>query len=650
MRATGLWGLCILLPLLAACDRSPEAPSPEAAASPAPVAEAAPRVPKRYDIGTLLSNLRLVGADISPDGSRVLFSSNASGVFNLYEIPTTGGEPVALTASTTDAHFAVGYFPADGRMLYTADRGGDERNHLYVREVDGSTRDLTPCEKCKAEFLDWAADDAGFFVMTNERDERFFDVYEITAAGYARSTLLQNASGDMPVAVSRDRRYVALSRTNSTNDSDILLHDRQTGELRNLTAHEGMESNDAMTFTPDGGLLYLSNRGGEFSRLLRMDLATGESRVLYETGWDVNYAEYTPDDSRLLVYVNADARTQLLLLDAATLAPVPLPAVPSGDVTGVDFSDDGKRLAFFVASSRSPSSLWSAALGGEAQLLVQALNPAIDPEDLVEGEVVRFASYDGLEIPGILYMPHGARKEAPVPAMVWVHGGPGGQSRLSYSALIQYLVNHGYAVYAINNRGSSGYGKTFFAADDRRHGEADLDDVVASRGMLAATGRVDPSRIGIIGGSYGGFMTAAALAFRPDAFALGVNIFGVTNWIRTLESIPPWWEAQRKALYEELGDPAVDKERLTRISPLFHAANIRRPLMVLQGANDPRVLQVESDEIVAAVKANGVPVEYIVFPDEGHGFVKRENERRGYEAVLAFLDTHMGKGPPATAP
>ncbi|MFM7786023.1 MAG: S9 family peptidase, partial [Gammaproteobacteria bacterium] len=440
-------------------------------------------------------------------------------------------------------------------------------------------------------------------------------------------------------------RHVVLSRANSTNDSDILLHDRQTGELRNLTAHEGMESNDAMAFTPDGGLLYLSNRGGEFSRLLRMDLATGESRVLYETGWDVSYAEYTPDDSHLLVYVNADARTRLLLLDAATLAPVPLPAVPSGDVTGVSFSDDGKRLAFFVASSRSPSSLWSAALGGEATLLVQALNPAIDPEDLVEGEVLRFASYDGLEIPGILYMPHGASKEAPVPAMVWVHGGPGGQTRLSYSALIQYLVNHGYAVYAINNRGSSGYGKTFFAADDRRHGEADLDDVVASRGMLAATGRVDPARIGIIGGSYGGYMTAAALAFRPDAFALGVNIFGVTNWIRTLESIPPWWEAQRKALYEELGDPAVDKERLTRISPLFHATNIRRPLMVLQGANDPRVLQVESDEIVAAVRANGVPVEYIVFPDEGHGFVKRENEQRGYEAVLAFLDKHMAAVP-----
>ena len=202
-------------------------------------------------------------------------------------------------------------------------------------------------------------------------------------------------------------------------------------------------------------------------------------------------------------------------------------------------------------------------------------------------------------------------------------------------------MNHGYGVYAINNRGSSGYGKTFYAMDDKRHGEADLGDVVASKDMLIGTGWVDPDRIGIIGGSYGGYMVAAALAFEPDVFDVGVDIFGVTNWPRTLENIPPWWEAQREALYSEMGDPATDRERLHRISPLFHAANIRVPLMVLQGANDPRVLQVESDELVAAVRANGVPVEYVVFADEGHGFRNRDNEISGYGQILAFLDEHL---------
>ena len=632
-----------LAALLAGCsDSPPEVVEVPKAAAPAATPPPAPaRQIKQYDIETLLSNLRLIGADISPDGSKVLYSSNQTGVINLHEVATAGGEPVALTQSTTDSNYAIGYFPADGRVLYTADQGGNELNHVYVREVDGTVKDLTPGKDFKADFAGWAHDEKSFFVMTNERDPKYFDGYEYAIDGYARTLIYKNEKGYFPGAISRDKRFIALGKVNTTSDSDIVLFDRETSTEKNLTQHEGVESNESVAFTPDGGLLYTSNRGGEFSRLMRMDLASGESTVIYETEWDVAGADYTPDDSHLLVYVNADARTELVMLDAQTLQPVALPKVPAGDITGVDFSKDGKRLAFYVASSRFPSSLWTAQLGGEARQLVSALNAAIDVEDLVEGEVVRFKSYDGMEVPGILYMPPGASDASKVPGLVWVHGGPGGQSRLNYSALIQYLVNHGYAVYAINNRGSSGYGKTFYAADDRRHGEADLDDVVESKKMLIATGKIDADRIGIIGGSYGGYMTLAALTYRPDAFAVGVDIFGVANWLRTLESIPAWWEAQRQALYAELGDPVADKERLMRISPLFHAGNITKPLMVLQGANDPRVLKVESDEIVAAVKANKVPVEYVVFADEGHGFVKRENEKTGYEAVLKFLDTHL---------
>lgn len=206
-------------------------------------------------------------------------------------------------------------------------------------------------------------------------------------------------------------------------------------------------------------------------------------------------------------------------------------------------------------------------------------------------------------------------------------------------------MNHGYTVFDINNRGSSGYGKTFYAMDDRRHGEADLGDVVASKRMLVETGVVDPERIGIIGGSYGGYMVLAALTLQPDAFRTGVDLFGISNWIRTLRSTPPWWESFRKALYTEMGDPGTeDSLRLRRISPLVNARAIRAPLIVLQGANDPRVLRVESDEIVTAARANGVPVEYIVFPDEGHGFVKKENRIRGYKAILDFLDQYLRGG------
>jgi dipeptidyl aminopeptidase/acylaminoacyl peptidase len=278
---------------------------------------------------------------------------------------------------------------------------------------------------------------------------------------------------------------------------------------------------------------------------------------------------------------------------------------------------------------------------GESQRLTNALNPAIDEDHLVATEVVRYKSFDGLEIPSILYRPKEATAGNKVPALVWVHGGPGGQSRTGYSATLQHLVNHGYAILAANNRGSSGYGKTFFHMDDRKHGEVDLQDIVHAKDYLASLDWVDGERIGIVGGSYGGYMVGAALAFEPDVFDVGINIFGVMNWVRTLTSIPPWWESFREALYDEMGDPEIDGERHRRISPLFHAQNITKPLLVVQGANDPRVLQVESDEIVAAVRANEVPVEYVLFDDEGHGFSKRENRIEASEAYVKFLDEHL---------
>ena len=254
-----------------------------------------------------------------------------------------------------------------------------------------------------------------------------------------------------------------------------------------------------------------------------------------------------------------------------------------------------------------------------------------------------------MTIPSIFYKPHQASAEHKVPALVWVHGGPGGQTRKGYSAFIQYLVNHGYAVLGINNRGSSGYGQTFFTADDRKHGHEPLRDCVEAKAFLAAQPYIDPERIGIIGGSYGGYMVLAALAFQPEEFVVGVDIFGVSNWLRTLESIPPYWEAQRLALYQEIGDPVKDREMLKAISPVFHADKIRRPLLVLQGKNDPRVIKPESDDIVKAVKAAGVPVEYVVFDDEGHGFTKKKNQIEGYRAVLNFLDKYLKREAAGTA-
>ncbi|MFZ1787319.1 MAG: alpha/beta fold hydrolase, partial [Saprospiraceae bacterium] len=256
--------------------------------------------------------------------------------------------------------------------------------------------------------------------------------------------------------------------------------------------------------------------------------------------------------------------------------------------------------------------------------------------------VVRFKSFDGLEIPAIYYKPKQASKKNQVGALVYVHGGPGGQTRIGYSNSIQYLVNHGYAVLAVNNRGSSGYGKTFYKLDNKDHSNGDLKDCIWGKKWLQEQEYIDSSAIGIYGGSYGGCMVLGALAFHPEEFKVGVNLFGVANWLRTLKSIPPYWESFRKALYDELGDPYTsDSIRLRAISPLFNYEKINKPLIVFQGANDVRVLQAESDEIVEGVKKNGVPVEYVLYPDEGHGFVKKENQITTAKKTLEFLDKYL---------
>jgi dipeptidyl aminopeptidase/acylaminoacyl peptidase len=579
----------------------------------------------------------------SRDGRQLLIGSDEGGVFNALALPLTGnGKPVRLTGSTNNAVFPISYFPNDERILYTSDQGGNELNHIYVRMPDGTSNDLTPGEKVKANFGGWSGDGRSFYVASNERDPRFFDVYAYDAATLERKLIFQN-SDYQPGAVSRDGRHIALVKQISSQKSEVYLAEVGSSAAPKLiTPSQGNVSYGAYAFTPDSrGLVIATNEHGEWNQAWTHDIASGEKKPLIQADWDVAGVSFSPTGRYRVHVLNADASTKLTITDQRSSRPVALRGVPAGDITGVRFNRDESMIAFTVNASTSPTDIYVADLrSGQARRLTTSLNPAIDGRQLVEGKVARFRSYDGLQVPGILYRPRGASASAPVPAIVLVHGGPGGQARLGYSAQIQHLVNHGYAVFDINNRGSSGYGKTFFHMDDKKHGDADLRDVVAARHWLAGQDWIS-DRVAVMGGSYGGYMTAAAMAFHPEVFDAGVNIFGVTNWTRTLQSIPAWWTAQKTSLYDEMGDPATDAERHRRISPLFHAANIKRPLLVVQGANDPRVLQVESDELVAAVKRNNVPVEYVLFPDEGHGFLRKENRVTASEAYLKFLDQHL---------
>ncbi len=606
---------------------------------------------KKYTIEQFLETTSYSGASFSPDNSKLLVSSDESGVFNAYEIDIASGEQHALTKSEGDSIFAISYFPSDERVLYTADQGGNELNHVFVRNEDGSATDLTPGENLKAQFLGWAQDEKSFYVGNNQRDQRFFDIYEYQADSLQSELIYQDDQGLFFADISPDGKKIAFAKVATRYDSDIYLYDREEESLELITEHEGDINFQPVEFSPDGKYLYIiSDQDSDFLYLTKRDLDTSEIETVFQADWDVSFASFSKNGKYLTIGVNEDARTKLHVFDGQSMEPISLPTIPDASVTSFRISRDEQHAAFYASSAKMPGDLFYLGLdSGEPKKLTNSLNPEIDPDDLVEGQVKKFESFDGLEVPGILYVPKQASEENTVPALVWVHGGPGGQSRIGYRALIQYLVNHGYAIFAINNRGSSGYGKTFESLDNRNHGKNDLMDCVTSKQMLADTGVIDADRIGIIGGSYGGYMTLAALTFQPDAFALGIDIFGISNWYRTVQNIPPWWEAQRKSLENEMGD-FTDEEYFKSISPLFHSENIVKPLMVLQGANDPRVLQAESDEIVAAVKANNVPVEYLVFPDEGHGFRKKENQQSAYTAILSFCDKYLRDGIEPNAP
>lgn len=607
---------------------------------------------KQYPIEAFIDTIGLQGASFSADGSRLLFSSNKSGIWNAYSIPVKGGEWTAITRSTGDNHYAVAYFPADDRVLVTRDQGGNELNHLYVVAADGKLTDLTPGEKLKAMFAGFSQDGKQFFVQTNERDPKYFDLYRYDAANYQRERIYENTSGLSVGGISADQRWLALEKPVTTNDSDLFVHELATGKTSKVSEHSGQANFNAMDFSPDSQwLYYTANDRGEFSELRRVNLATLRHESVRKADWDVTDAFFSHGGKYLVTAINDDGTTRVQLQDAATGKPVALPALPDGEIRNLVIARSEDRIAFYLNGDRQPNDLYvlgSLAAGGKPVQLTHSLNPAIDPRDLVDSQVVRFQSFDKLPIPNILWKPHQATPQAKAPALVWVHGGPGGQTTRAHSAVIQFLANHGYVVLGINNRGSSGYGKSFFAADDGKHGREPLWDTVAAKRYLQSLDYVDPDRIGIIGGSYGGYMTAAALAFQPEEFDVGVDIFGVTNWLRTLEGIPAWWEAQRDALYKEIGNPQTQRNFLVEISPVFHADKIRKPLMVLQGKNDPRVLQAESDDLVAAVRKNGVPVEYVIFDDEGHGFSKKKNQIEGYGKVLKFLDTYLKADAAAT--
>lgn len=601
------------------------------------------RMPKQYSSAQFMSTAKTSGLAFSPDEARILFTSDASGILNAYEVDLSNRTQRQLTHSLTENIHAISYFPNDARILISKDPGNRENSILSVLDPDGKEIVLTPAEEVQGIFHRWSVDGQSFYVSTNERDGHCYDLYKIDVRTFSRELIYRSTEKYYCCAISADERYALFLKSARKGDSDIFLYDFMNSHMKCLTHHEGDVLNCSPVFNRDGTAIYhITDKESDFRYVQRLDLASGETQCIEKAGGDVLSTAFSTDYRRRITFWNdvATTRRVLRIHDEASGSIFTLPDVFQQSITWAVISRSGRKLAFYVDGDRSPGNIYLYDFEERSVTqLTESLNPEIDPEDLVESEIVNFRSWDGLEIPCLLWRPHGTNNLNKAPGLVWVHGGPGGRMGKGYKGRIQYLVNHGYVVLGLNYRGSSGFGKEFFRADHRKHGREPLWDCVAAKEYLANTGYVDPFSIGIIGASFGGYMSLAALTFHPEEFAAGVNICGVSNFVSFAKNLPRYWDAKR--FFEKLGDPDEEQELLRSISPVFYADQITKPVMILQGATDPRCPKDQSDEMVAAIRRNGGTAEYLVYEDEAHGFRKRKNAIHAYEAILNFFDRHL---------
>jgi dipeptidyl aminopeptidase/acylaminoacyl peptidase len=590
------------------------------------------------------------GPGFSPDGKHLSFLTDITGVAEVWSVPiemsaTTPTWPEQLTFGG-ERVLSAGFSPVADILLVSADTGGNERSQLHTLAADGTSfTKLTDRPDVIYQPGDWSPDGMCISYASNERDNRFFDVYERSVTDGEPRLLLQQDGNNYASRYSPDGRFLLVQRSRSNINDQLFLVDRTTGEVRVLTPdiQDGPALHIFPAWAADRKSLYLlSDRGRQFLSLAQLDLATGEMNYLRNDRWGAEWLAVTDDGSRLALVTNEDGFSLLELFDVTNgwqaRHKLPVPHLPPGVLRELTWSRDGRRLTFTLdAANHNPDvRVWDVDEG----ILWQATRSSrggIAQESFVKPTLIHYPTFDGRKIPAFLYTPHGEQSRR-LPVVVYVHGGPESQFRPTFNPVIQYLVAHGYGVLAPNVRGSTGYGYEYQSLDDVRLRMDSVKDLQYAARWLAESGTADARRIAVMGGSYGGFMTLSALTTYPDLWAAGVDIVGIANFVTFLENTGPW---RRKLREPEYGSLEQDREFLEQISPINSIDRITAPLFVVHGANDPRVPLGEAEQIVAAVRSRGLPVEYLVFADEGHGLVKRANRLVAYPAIARFLDQHL---------
>ncbi len=596
---------------------------------------------QNYTIEQYLNIRSATAPTISPNGKFIAYLTDITGTNQVWKTGIEFGCPEQITFFDERVQF-ISWNPKDENwLLLGKDIGGNERTQFFLLKSDGSQiKRLTQDDNVIYNFGAWSSDGSMFAYSSNERNIAFFDVYVMDIKIGKAKLVWQNDGNNSVVAWSPDKKYILASQNRSSFDNDLFLIEYETGKVRNITPHTQPARYFGAEFSKDGKRIYLlSDEGGEFVGIAYIDLPDGKLNYIYRTNWDVTSIELSKDGKEIVFTLNVDGYSEVYSLNIATKAVKKLNFPSGGIIDGLRFTPDGKKIIFTYQSPVKNQDIYYYDIAsGKYKQITYSSTAGIPLSSFVEPKLVKFKSFDGLEIPGYLYLPKGAKKDASLPAIVSIHGGPEAQELPRFSALYQYFIDNGYVVYAPNIRGSMGYGKTYASLDNTTKRKDAIKDVAMIPEFLKSTGYVDPNKIAVYGGSYGGYTTLAAVTFYPDLWAAGVDLVGISNFLTFLKNTGAWRQRHRMAEY---GDPEKDADFLKEISPFYHVDRIKAPLIIIQGANDPRVPKSESDQIVESIKARGGVVEYLVFDDEGHGLAKLKNRIKAYKAIVEFLDKYV---------
>ncbi|MDQ2742734.1 MAG: S9 family peptidase [Chloroflexota bacterium] len=595
--------------------------------------------PHTFGIDRFLNARAATAPSFSPDGRSVAFLADITGLSQLWQVSIEGGWPEQLTFSENRVMVAR-YAHQVPEVAIGMDSGGNERQQIYLLR-DGRLIDIAVNPDVMYALGDISPDDRQVAFSGNGRNPAYFDVYVSDIDGSNQRLVYQQDGSNFVTDWSPDGKKLLIMRRTGSLDAELLCFDMTTSQAIHLTPHQPPVIYEQAHFAPDGGSIYLiTNQDSEFNRAARLALetrqpASGSIEFLTPDDRDVDWLQISPDGRKLAMVCNHDGYGRLQVRDLDTGEEQPPPGLEPGVALEPTWSPDSRLLAFSFTTPRDNSNIWVWDLeAGACRQITQVAAGGIPRDTFVGPELIRFRSFDGLEVPAFLYLP---KSERP-PVVVSVHGGPEGQSQPIFNPVTQYFVNRGYAVLVPNVRGSTGYGRAYTHLDDVEKRMDSVADLEAAAHWIRQSGRVDGDRMAVMGGSYGGFMVLAALTSYPELWAAGVDIVGVANFETFLRNTSAY---RRHWRIPEYGDPERDLELLRRISPINHMDRIAAPLIVIHGDNDPRVPLSEAEQVVEAARSRGLPVEFLRFPDEGHGIVKLANKLVAYGAIAEFLDSHL---------